>query len=439
MAIFPLHNKHVVNVPVAISTDFKAGSALMYDNNGRAVLADRASFSFDSLTEQRSKFLGFSSNDHSTTSTIINNDPVGSNYNIDSAFYDNTNAPYAAPKRSILDYRDENVNTFYQISNNNPETMRGTGVYNLQGEIYITDQFATKLAMTVAEDSFVDVILSPGDLLTFGAGVNAGKLVKADLSGNGPSVIIIGSVERHDSASKVLYFRHILETYSNTVSIATTGLYMNLDASSPTSYPGTGTTWYDLSGNNLNGSMNNGAYWSAESGGVMILDPVDDRITIPHNAIMDFSGDFTVEIVFNPQEKVLTGILAKANTGGVPSGNSWVIGSFFGATYGNKIFWNPLTTPNGVSLTGTRDALLNNWYSIVFTRTSGLMTFYLNGIYDNSIYNPNNYTNTHEIQITVWASWQSAAKIAAVRFYNTGFTAEQAQRNHNAIYPRLAS
>ena len=57
MAIFPLHNKHVVNVPVAISTDFKAGSALMYDNNGRAVLADRASFSFDSLDEQRSKFI----------------------------------------------------------------------------------------------------------------------------------------------------------------------------------------------------------------------------------------------------------------------------------------------------------------------------------------------------------------------------------------------
>lgn len=436
MAIFPLHNKHVVNVPVAISTDFKAGSALMYDNNGRAVLADRASFSFDSLTEQRSKFLGFSSNDHSTSSTIINNDPVGSNYNIDSVFYDNTNAAYAAPKRSIMDFRDENVNNFYKISNNTLETMRGTGVYNLQGEIYITDQFATKLAMTVAADSNVDVIFSPGDLLTFGAGVNAGKLVKADLSGNGPSVIIIGSVEKHDSSSKVLYFRHILETYNNTVSIATTGLYLHLDASNPTSYPGTGTTWFDLSGNSLNGSMNNGAYWSAENGGVIVLDPVDDRVTIAHNAIMDFSGDFTVEIVFYPQEYILTGILAKANTNGSVSGNSWVIGSFFG---GNTIFWNPLTTPSGIFLSGKTPANINNWYSIIFTRTAGIMTFYLNGIYDNSIYNPNNYTNTHEIQITVWASWQSAGKIAAVRFYNTGFTAEQAQRNHNAIYPRLAS
>ena len=117
MAIFPLHNKHVINIPVGISSDFKAGSALMYDANGRAVLANRASFSFDSLDEQRSKFIGFSSNDHSSTSTIISNDPVGSNYNVDSLFYDNTNSAYSAPKRIISDYRDENINNYYNISN----------------------------------------------------------------------------------------------------------------------------------------------------------------------------------------------------------------------------------------------------------------------------------------------------------------------------------
>jgi hypothetical protein len=211
---------------------------------------------------------------------------------------------------------------------------------------------------------------------------------------------------------------------------------LHLDASNSTSYPGTGTTWFDLSGNNLNGSMNNGAYWSAENGGVIVLDTIDDRLTIPHNAIMDFSGDFTVEIVFYALEGFLTGILAKANTNGSVSGNSWVIGSWFG---GNPIFWNPLTTPSGIFLRGKRLTYINTWYSIIFTRTAGVMTSYINGIFDDSVNNPNNYTNTHEIQITVWASWQTAGKIAAVRFYNTGFTAEQAQRNHNAIYQRLVS
>jgi hypothetical protein len=436
MAIFPIHNKHTVNYPANVSDNFIAGMALTLDTNGNAVKADRANILFDDVLEQTKRFIGFASGDHNQTSTIISSDPVGSNYNVDNSFFSNNNSHFSAARRSIQDFRDENINQFYNIFDTTNKSLRGVGVYNLQGEIFITDQYATKLAMTYGGDSLVDVVFSPGDLLTFGAGVNAGKLVKVDTSGSGPSVIIVGVVEKLDSASKVLYFRHVLETYNNTVSIATTGLYLNLDASSTTSYPGTGTTWFDLSGNNLNGSMNNGAYWSAENGGVIVLDAADDRVTIPHNAIMDFSGDFTVEIIFYPQEYILTGILAKANTNGSVSGNSWVIGSFFG---GNKIFWNPLTTPSGIFLIGTTPAYINNWYSIIFTRTAGMMTFYLNGIYDNSVYNPNNYTNTHEIQITVWASWQSAGKISAVRFYNTGFTAAQAQANHNAIYQRLVS
>jgi len=436
MAIFPLHNKHTVNYPANVSDNFIAGMALALDTNCNAVKADRANILFDDVLEQTKRFIGFASGDHNQTSTIISSDPVGSNYNVDNTFFNNNNSHFSAAKRSIQDFRDENINQFYNIFDATNKSLRGVGVYNLQGEIFITDQYATKLAMTYGGDSFVDVVFSPGDLLTFGAGDNAGKLVKVDTSGNGPSVIIVGVVEKLDSASKVLYFRHVLETYSNTVSISTTGLYLHLDASNTTSYPGSGTTWFDLSGNNLNGSMNNGAYWSAENGGVIVLDTIDDRLTIPHNAIMDFSGDFTVEIVFYALEGFLTGILAKANTGGVPSGNSWVIGSWFG---GNPIFWNPLTTPSGIFLRGKRPVYINTWYSIIFTRTAGVMTSYINGIFDDSVNNPNNYTNTHEIQITVWASWQTAGKIAAVRFYNTGFTAEQAQRNHNAIYPRLVS
>jgi hypothetical protein len=436
MAIFPLYNKHVVNYPANVSDNFIAGMALTLDTNGNAVKADRANILFDDVLEQTKRFIGFASGDHNQTTTIISSDPVGSNYNVDNNFFSNNNSHFSAAKRSIQDFRDENINQFYNIFNATNKSLRGVGVYNLQGEIYITDQYATKLASTFGQDSYIDIIFNPGDLLTFGAGVNAGKLVKVDTSGSGPSVIIVGVVEKLDSASKVLYFRHVLETYNNTVSISTTGLYMNLDASSNISYPGSGTVWYDLSGNNLNGSMNNGAYWSPENGGVIVLDTIDDRVTIPHNAIMDFSGDFTVEIIFYALEGFLTGILAKANTGGVPSGNSWVIGSWFG---GNPIFWNPLTTPSGVFLRGKRPVYINTWYSIIFTRTAGVMTSYINGIFDDSVNNPNNYTNTHEIQITVWASWQTAGKIAAVRFYNTGFTAEQAQRNHNAIYQRLVS
>jgi hypothetical protein len=40
-------------------------------------------------------------------------------------------------------------------------------------------------------------------------------------------------------------------------SVITSGLVLNLDIGNPTSYPGSGTTWYDLSGNGNNGTIVN--------------------------------------------------------------------------------------------------------------------------------------------------------------------------------------
>ena len=51
------------------------------------------------------------------------------------------------------------------------------------------------------------------------------------------------------------------------------GLVLALDASNPLSYPGSGTTWYDLSGNNLHMSLINGPTYS---NGALIFDGADD-------------------------------------------------------------------------------------------------------------------------------------------------------------------
>jgi hypothetical protein len=45
--------------------------------------------------------------------------------------------------------------------------------------------------------------------------------------------------------------------------IVTDGLILALDAASPRSYPGTGTTWYDLSGQGNNGTLVNGPTFSS--------------------------------------------------------------------------------------------------------------------------------------------------------------------------------
>ncbi len=62
-------------------------------------------------------------------------------------------------------------------------------------------------------------------------------------------------------------------------SIVTNGLLFSVDAGFTTSYPTTGTTWYDLTGSN-NTSLINGTSFSSNNGGILVFDGVDDYTTV---------------------------------------------------------------------------------------------------------------------------------------------------------------
>jgi len=61
------------------------------------------------------------------------------------------------------------------------------------------------------------------------------------------------------------------------------GLVLALDASDRNSYPGSGTTWRDVSGNGNHGTLINGALYNSANGGVIALDGIDDYIDISIN------------------------------------------------------------------------------------------------------------------------------------------------------------
>ena len=54
--------------------------------------------------------------------------------------------------------------------------------------------------------------------------------------------------------------------------IITDGLQFHLDAGNSTSYPGTGTDWFDLSGNDNDGVLTNGPTYSSNDGGYFDFD-----------------------------------------------------------------------------------------------------------------------------------------------------------------------
>jgi hypothetical protein len=64
-----------------------------------------------------------------------------------------------------------------------------------------------------------------------------------------------------------------------TPSIPTSGLTLYLDAGNATSYPGSGTSWYDLSGNGNTGTLTNGPTYSSDNGGSIVFDGVNDYVS----------------------------------------------------------------------------------------------------------------------------------------------------------------
>ena len=440
MAIFPITNYYVVNYDVLVSSSFKSGMALMRDSNGYAIKADRSLFDSNGTGEQFGRFIGFASGDHDTLNNIILSDPVGSNYlDSNNVFRDNVNSHYGAFKRSIAEFSDENVNRYYNIFDNSLLSKRGVAVFNLKGESYITDQFAKVESSFIDSDGTDLISFNPGDFLTFGAGINAGKLVKVDSSAIGPSVLIIGIVEKFDSGTNLLYFRHIFESYNSIVSLFTTGITVYLDASNPTSYSGSGPTWYDLSGNGLNASLNNGTTWQNVSGGYFQLDGSDDNIAIPHNNLLNFPGDFTIEIIYNSQEPELQAIIGKR--GGSLNNGDWNIASFYGASYANgarTVDWNNLAFSASVYLSGTIPVFLSKWYTITFSRISNVKTAYINGVFSAYVIDSANLTNPYPIEMSRWAGNYTQASIASVKIWNNlGLTAEQIRQNYNASMGRL--
>jgi hypothetical protein len=83
--------------------------------------------------------------------------------------------------------------------------------------------------------------------------------------------------------------------------IVTNGLVLNLDAGFDPSYPITGSTWYDISGNGFNGTLTNSPTFSSANSGSIVFDGVDDYVnltTATTLGISNVSTSFTISTWF---------------------------------------------------------------------------------------------------------------------------------------------
>jgi hypothetical protein len=100
---------------------------------------------------------------------------------------------------------------------------------------------------------------------------------------------------------------------SPTPTVVTSGLTLYLDAGNAASYPGTGTTWTDLSGNSNNGTFNTTPTYNSSLGGYFQLNGGQIVQSFP-SSISPAGSSRTVMVWFNMADTTRRGLIATRDT-----------------------------------------------------------------------------------------------------------------------------
>ena len=217
--------------------------------------------------------------------------------------------------------------------------------------------------------------------------------------------------------------------------IVTNGLVLNLDAGNPASYPGTGNTWFDLSGNGNNGTLVNGVGYNTANGGSLSFDGVDDRVDFS-SFITGIENNHTIETaVYRTGDGINWPrffINAQVNTSVVVTQFQNTTGILYRLRSGSTNYDYEL--PSGKLIN-------NNWVLLSFSYDGVVMRAYINGIEYESGKPVNVIANTANTGIANIGGDSSVSawngRIGFNKLYNRALTPQEIQQNFNATRGRF--
>ena len=211
-------------------------------------------------------------------------------------------------------------------------------------------------------------------------------------------------------------------------SIVTDGLVLCLDAANTKSYPGSGTTWTDISGEGHDGTLTNGPTFSSNYGGNIVFDGSNDDVTGVHNSELNLRNDVTVECWFR-------------RTGGR---SDWVRifgkGDSSNRTYGlwynvpSSYFLYQRYGPSSFNIMPSKSVASNTWYHMVGTSSGSNHTLYLNGVNVGTASNSSTFhSSTDPYKVGSHDGlYHHIGNVSNCRIYNRGLSEAEVKQNYNA-------
>ena len=215
--------------------------------------------------------------------------------------------------------------------------------------------------------------------------------------------------------------------FGNGPRVVTDGLVLALDAADKNSYPGSGTTWNDISGNGWNGTFQNGPTFNSSNIGSISFDGTNDRVS----TLFKPSGyrSYFIWVKYN----IITGLPAGYSLTGTQEVNAY---NYIGISNGGYFYYYFGT--NGQEVTGT---ILNAniWYYQGLTLSSdGNARAYLNGSLVSTLASGVGNTATAEFSVgCINQNHWINGNIASVIQYNRALSASEILQNYNAQKSRF--
>ena len=225
---------------------------------------------------------------------------------------------------------------------------------------------------------------------------------------------------------------------SNYSKIIKNGLVLWLDAMNDNSYPESGTTWTDLSGNSNTGTLTNGPTFNAANGGSIVFDGTNDYVLFNS---YNFGNEITVSCFINPTSAAsIRALFANTTSGAV--------------TNGVKIFINQFNTTNraivmeiGNGSSGQNiqaDNLINFgvWQHVAFSlnKTSASGSIYYNGVLDKTVaLTVTNFSTNAVFRMGSFTgnNFYYTGNISHYAIYNRTLAATEVLQNFNATRGRF--